>query len=29
MNEIRNFIKNLNVDEHIKDELYKINVENY
>ena len=29
MNEIRNFIKNLNVDEHIKDELYRINVENY
>lgn len=29
MNEIRKFIKNLNVDEHIKDELYEINVENY
>lgn len=29
MTEIKKFIKNLNVDEHIKNELYEINVENY
>jgi adenylosuccinate lyase len=29
MRQIRKFIKNLNVEEHIKNELYAINVENY
>ena len=29
MNDIRNFIKNLEVNENIKKELYEINIENY
>ena len=29
MNDITEFIKNLDIEEHIKNELYQINVENY
>jgi len=29
MTHIKDFITNLNVDEHIKNELYAIDVENY
>ena len=29
MENITEFIKNLDVEEHIKNELYQINIENY
>ena len=29
MENIIEFIKNLDIEEHIKDELYQINIENY
>ena len=29
MKNITEFIKNLDVEEHIKNELYQINIENY
>ena len=29
MDDINNFIKNLDIKEHIKEELYQINIDNY